>query len=127
VAVGSPQPNARRACVTTGAVLDFAHRSLPRHPDVALYTLPLWGMSSKDDQPAQLAHFEMVMTVEDHLKDAGFGSWMLEAASAAELTSRIKNVALESTVCGMVGKQVTLNLAGGLSEDRLTATLTHAR
>jgi transketolase len=127
VAVGSPQPNARRACVTTGAVLDFVHRSLPRHPDVALYTLPLWGMSSKDDQPAQLAHFEMVMTVEDHLKDAGFGSWMLEAASAAELTSRIKNVALESTVCGMVGKQVTLNLAGGLSEDRLTATLTHAR
>jgi len=127
LAVGSQQPSARSAFVSTGATLDFVQRTLSRQLEVALYTLPMWGMGVKEFQPAQLANFEKVTTVEDHLKDAGFGSWMLEAALVANITSKIQIVALDSKVCGMVGKQIALNLAGGLSEDRLKAALVYAR
>lgn len=114
---------ARKTYLTTGAPLDLAYRVLVGNPELhdwALHSMPLWSMNTKQDQPCQIDPFSQVVTVEDHLIDGGFGSWLLEAASLQpELLLRIKIKALDAKVCGMVGKQSTLNIECGLQEDKL--------
>ena len=76
-------------------------------------------MDTKVSQAGQIEHFAHLITMEDHLRDGGFGSWMCEAliAAAPNLLSRIAIKALDPAVCGMVGSQKTLNALGGLSLD----------
>ena len=113
------RPGARKTLLTTGAPLPLARQWLerPEFAGYALHALPLWGMASKPSQAAQVAAWDEVVTVEDHLPDGGFGSWLREAVSIErpELNARIRTRALDPVVCGMVGKQETLNRAGGLA------------
>lgn len=107
-----------RALLSTGATLGVAMERQAlgvegSRPDV--YSMPLWSMASKSAQSAQLRSHEHVTTLEDHLRDGGFGSWLMEAVSdAPELLTRIQAQALDPRVCGTVGSQATLNAFGGL-------------
>lgn len=86
-----------------------------KYADYSLYSLPLWGMQYKHMQAVQVMGWDSVVTVEDHLVDGGFGSWMLESLmNHPNLIGRVLIKALDSIVCSMVGKQKTLNEAGGL-------------
>jgi transketolase len=110
----------RRVLLATGAALAaaLAWADRPDHADCAVYSLPLWGMTSKALQAAQIAQFDEVIALEDHLNDAGFGSWLLEAASQSDsptLAGRVRLRGLDAKVCGEVGSQGTLNRLGGLS------------
>ncbi|MBE7565746.1 transketolase family protein [Acidithiobacillus sp. HP-11] len=109
--------------LTTGATLDLIYGILTSKREMhdwALHSMPLWGMKSKALQTEQLLKFTQVITVEDHLMDAGFGSWLMEAVSSEpQLLSRVEIKALDASVCGMVGKQSTLNAACGLHENKL--------
>ncbi len=91
-------------------------QATPEYADRTVYSMPLWSMASKSEQSAQLAAFDEVMTLEDHLLDGGFGSWMLEAAALAgpALRTRVAPRALDAVVCGTVGSQAMLNRLGGL-------------
>ena len=106
--------------LSTGAALATAIRwsiDNPRTREFAVHTMPLWSMQAKAMQPLQVKNWNRVVTVEDHLKDAGFGSWMLESlAEDSSLISRVSLAALDSKVCGMVGRQATLNAANGLGD-----------
>ncbi|MEO5866808.1 MAG: hypothetical protein ABIS14_02995, partial [Sphingomonas sp.] len=96
-----------------GAALGIA---LERADGAPVYSMPLWGMASKSRQSEAVARHARVETLEDHLLDGGFGSWMMEAVvGRGDLAGRISPIALDSTVCGMVGAQATLNRLGGLS------------
>lgn len=118
---GSPETT--KTYLTTGAPLDLTSRminSKPEMQDWALHSMPLWGMQAKALQTEQIRKYTRVITVEDHLTDAGFGSWFLEAVSSEpQLLSRVRIKALDASVCGMVGKQSTLHAACGLQEDGL--------
>lgn len=106
-----------RALLSTGAALQIAMEwgSKPEHADRAVYSMPLWSMAAKAAQPQRLRAHADVITLEDHLLDGGFGSWLLEArATAAEGSGVIRPVALNAEVCGTVGSQATLNRLGGL-------------
>ncbi|UOA09513.1 transketolase family protein [Methylobacter sp. S3L5C] len=109
--------------LTTGATLDLVNQLLTRRSDMKSYSLnsmPLWSMKTKGDQAQQIEAFESIITVEDHLMDGGFGSWLLESASIRpELLARINIKALDAKVCGMVAKQSTMNAQGGLTEEYL--------
>ena len=111
--------------LTTGATLDLVHQMMIRNQtlnDAALYSMPLWGMKVKHSQVDQVEGFAKVITVEDHLMDGGFGSWLLEATSIRpDLLARLRIKALNSRVCGMVAKQATMNAQGGLTEEILCA------
>ena len=119
VPVGSETASHQRCVLTTGAPLDMAMRWTRDHPDwsgFAVYSLPLWGMRHKQTQPAQLARWDRVVTLEDHLTDAGFGSWLLESMQQRpELGQRVSVTGLSPEVCGLVGSQTSLNSAGGLN------------
>jgi transketolase len=104
--------------LTTGATLEMAHRFIDDNPELeswAINSLPLWSMKVKNTQSRQIEKYSTTTSLEDHLMDGGFGSWLLEAASSSpHLLSNLRIKSLDPKVCGMVGKQSTLNLAGGL-------------
>ncbi len=103
--------------LTTGATLGYA---MERQRGVqgarpAVHSLPLWSMASKPLQARQVAAYDAVTTLEDHLRDGGFGSWLMEAVSGTGgLVGRLTAEALDPRVCGTVGSQATLNAHGGL-------------
>ena len=109
--------------LTTGATLEFVNQMLVKNPDLkhwSLKSMPLWSMKVKETQAQQVEEFDTVLTVEDHLMDGGFGSWLLEATSVRpDLLARINIKSLNSKVCGMVGKQATLNYEGGINEQMI--------
>jgi transketolase len=109
--------------LTTGATLELVNQLLTQRPDLKHYSLnsmPLWGMKEKGAQAKQVNNFGSVITVEDHLMDGGFGSWLLEAISKyPDLLAKIKIKSLDPKVCGMVAKQSTMNSEGGLTEEML--------
>ena len=107
-----------KSLLTTGAPLAAASQWVQQsslYHGYAVHSLPLWGLASKPAQALQVQSWTEVVTVEDHLQDAGFGSWMLESLSAKpDLLTRIRIKALSADVCGMVGRQEVLNELGGL-------------
>lgn len=111
--------------LTTGATLSIVNQLVTENPDlksVALHSMPLWSMKNKETQAAKIEKFERVITVEDHLIDGGFGSWLLEAVAASpELLAKVKIKALDAKISGMVAKQSTMNAQGGLTETILSA------
>lgn len=114
-----------RTFLTTGATLDLASQlfgSDERVKNDSLYSLPMWGMACKEMQANQIRKFDSVVTVEDHLVDGGFGSWMLESLlQSPDLMGRMKIKGLDSKICGIVAKQSTMNQLGGLNKDELCA------
>jgi transketolase len=109
--------------LTTGSTLDLVNKMFVNNPSLeacALNSMPLWGMNTKADQARQVENFKKVISVEDHLMDGGFGSWLLEATSTQpDLLARLRPKALNSKICGMVAQQSTLNVIGGLTEELL--------
>jgi transketolase len=80
-----------------------------------LYSLPLWSMSCKDEQGEQIEAYDHVVTVEDHLIDAGFGSWMLESlAGAPALRQRLEILGFTAQVTETVASQHELHRMAGL-------------
>lgn len=105
------------AIVSTGAGLQLAMEWAKEHEyaNTSVFTLPLWSMADKAAQVEQLRSHNQIVSVEDHLQDGGFGSWLLESASMDDsLRCKIKPIALHPDVCGTVGTQNTLNKLGGV-------------
>lgn len=109
---------AGRTMLSTGAGLQLALQwaETDQYQDYSVHSLPLWSMQHKAMQAAQLQRFDEVVTVEDHLLDGGFGSWLLETQLLSPATQcRINAIALDPVVCGTVGSQTTLNKLGGIT------------
>jgi transketolase len=106
--------------LTTGSTLNFANQLLQKKMSKKEYTLkslPLWGMKHKYLQDKLVEKCTKIITIEDHLKDGGFGSWLLESVShKTDLLSKINIHGLDSSICGLVGDQETLNYEGGLND-----------
>lgn len=117
---GEPHASPRDVLLSTGATLQLAMewKKLPRFANHLVCSLPLWGMDAKTAQAETVRHVSSVTTLEDHLSDGGFGSWLMESVrQEPQLLPRIRCTSLSSVVCGTVGSQATLNALGGLSPD----------
>jgi transketolase len=104
--------------LTTGNGLQIASSwfdsDKEQKPDI--YSLPLWGMGTKIMQAQQIPHnCNALYTVEDHLIDGGFTSWMLESLiEHPNLISKIRSRSLRPEVCAAVASQNELHCLGGL-------------
>ena len=109
--------------LTTGATLELGVKLSSGDPgaDYAVHSLPLWGMGTKAVQPSWADAFGEILTLEDHLVDAGFGSWLMESLAGTTGVSKVKVHALSPEVCGTVGSQITLNRLGGLADNLFDA------
>lgn len=117
VKAGQTDAPGRRAMLTTGAALTSAMdwAADPALADVEVHSLPLWGMATKASQGKNAEGIHRLVTIEDHLIDGGFGSWLREAfATQPQFTGRLQTLGLDPQVCGIVGSQATLNRIGGL-------------
>lgn len=117
IADGIEASSERATFLCTGAAIGIAMgwRNEPWYRSHGVHSLPLWSMASKTRQIAAIQSFDLVETVEDHLLDGGFGSWLMEATVGQPgLDTRLRPHALSSAVCGTVGSQRVLNALGGL-------------
>ena len=73
--------------------------------DYGIYTCPIWGASFKSSQQEQIDSFDHVITVEDHLLDCGFGSWLRESVSDLNSHLKITHKGLTKNVIGKVGSE----------------------
>lgn len=115
--VAGEAPASGTAILCTGATLQIGMEQWGdrKDGDLSVYSLPLWGQSSKSMQADQAGRFARTVTLEDHLHDGGFGSWMMESLNGRpDILSRVRADALDAAVCGNVGSQATLNEVGGL-------------
>ena len=120
----------RRALLTTGAPLAAAMgwAKDEQLADAGVYSLPLWGMRCKSTQAEQAGRVQLLASVEDHLIDGGFGSWLRESLAGGEPAApRLRTLGLDSEVCGLVGTQETLNRIGGLHVEGARRALAYAR
>jgi transketolase len=106
----------KTALISTGATLEIAFHLCQQEEwqDVDLYTIPLWGQGFKKNQESFSQNYDSIHTLEDHLIDGGFGSWLMESLVSSRTSGKVYPHALSSDVCGTVGSQQTLNKLGGL-------------
>jgi transketolase len=114
VPVATDGRDENRVMLSTGAALGAALKraELSSH---AVWSMPLWSMATKSKQADHAAHLSELVTLEDHLQDGGFGSWMAEGLIGTPAAARLRTIALSERVCDMVASQATLNRLGGLA------------
>ena len=115
-------PGSQVAIVSTGTALGHAVSFQTKNYGgaAAIFTVPIWGMSSKMEQLKFLSSYSEVHTFEDHIFDGGFGSWMLEATSKMKQNPpRIYIHAIDAaSTVGVVGDASYLERIGGLDGDK---------
>lgn len=102
--------NVKKTFLITGNTIEFANKliKLKKYKDFDINCLPIWGLKLKKNQFNQMKNYNKIITIEDHLHDNGFGSWLSESVES-KYKNRIENIALSSNVIGKVGDQKYLN------------------
>ncbi len=91
--------------LSTGTSLKWVMNNIERFKKKDIYTLPLWGMSEKQKQKSISRQFSSIITVEDHLHDCGFGSWLKESINFSNTNRSIQSLALSTEVTNMVSSE----------------------
>jgi transketolase len=114
-------PAAKNLIITTGATLKLASEALAetKASDWRIASLPLWSSRYNEELSTQLKNYAKIITVEDHLRAGGFGSFIRETLDEFGLAPQIRSVALSEAACGYVASQQTLNTIGGVSVEIL--------
>ncbi|MDB9735148.1 hypothetical protein OAA93_00940 [Candidatus Pelagibacter ubique] len=73
-------------------------------------------MRYKDQQADKLKKYKQIVTVENHLQDGGFGSWLSESIIKKNnnMNTKIISKFLDKKVIGKVGSEKYLNSKYGL-------------
>lgn len=112
--------NAQYVYLSTGTTLCSLHEKLlyGKNTEIALFSMPLWGMHYKTMQVKNVEPYTTISTFEDHLVDGGFGSWLLESMQEnTKYRSKIKINGLSDNVAGMVGSNIELCEISGLYKE----------
>lgn len=95
----------KKIFLTTGYGMQLAINQIHNnaiYKDYSIYSCPIWGQNYNEIQLGQLEKFDQVISVEDHLKDCGFGSWLLENTISSSILS---NTYISNKVVGKVGDE----------------------
>jgi len=104
--------------LSTGTTLTLAHEwaNCVEFSGYSVFSMPMWGMKTKTLQMEQLKDLDSLVTIEDHLQDGGFGSWLVESIinDYKSIDLIIINKFLSAEICGAVGSSYYLNSKGGI-------------
>ena len=95
--------NPRKILLSTGHGMQLAIDKIKEDEsfkEFSLYSCPIWGYKYDNLQSRQILNFDIIITIEDHLKAGGFGSWINENSNY-----KIKNISLSHDVIGKVGSE----------------------
>ncbi len=91
--------------LSTGTSLKWIMNNIENFKNKDIFTMPLWGMSEKQKQKSISRQFSSIITVEDHLYDCGFGSWLKESINISNTNRSIQSLALPTEVTNMVSSE----------------------
>ncbi len=100
--------NSKKCILITGDVLDDALNMTKKkkYQDYHIFSVPVWGMNLKKNQQNEIKKWDEIITLEDHLEDGGFGSYILECSNTCrKYHTKIKIKSLDKKICGLVGSQ----------------------
>ena len=97
--------------LSTGAVFENCKKLYKNRKEYNWATLPLWGMKYKNQQAKKIKKYKKIITVENHLQDGGFGSWLTESLTHNDNNIKTKIISkfLDKKVIGKVGNEKYLN------------------
>ena len=98
----------RKIILTTGYASNGAYKFLKESNKLSkysLYSIPCWGMKHKNYIAKYLSKYEEIITIEDHLKDGGFGSWILESVNESNNMQKVKIKGFDKDIIGLVGDE----------------------
>jgi transketolase len=78
------------------------------NPSIAVFSVPLWGKPASKQFSQEISRFDTVITVEDHVLEGGFGSYVMEVVAVNTLKTKVIPVALGAEVVGSVAREETL-------------------
>ena len=105
----------KNVILSTGSVFKNCEKIANQNKDYDWATLPIWSMKSKEQQIHNLKKYKKVITVENHLQDGGFGSWLSESLTKnSNISIKITSKFLDKKVIGKVGSEQYLNSKYGL-------------
>ena len=105
IRVDNKKNKTSNAILCTGNTLHLGKEmiKLKKYGDFNLYTLPIWGMKYKSLQKKYLNQLKHLITLEDHIEDGGFSSWIKESAGEKINKIKITSKYLDSKIVGKVG------------------------
>ncbi len=114
--------DSRKLIISTGNCKLLGEEILqsdPKYADYSFYSMPIWGMRYKHEFNDFIKKYDEVITLEDHLRDGGFGSWINEIIcdNVESHKVMVRCMALQSDVLGKVGSERFLRKIGGLSKE----------
>lgn len=75
---------------------------------IPVFSLSLWGQPAREAFLRQIQGFTTIITVEDHVLEGGFASYVMESLSLGGIKADVLPVALSSNVVGSVASESTL-------------------
>ena len=99
--------NPKKVLLTTGYGLKIAIDLLKnkKYQDYSIFSCPIWGPKYSEIQIRNQKSFDKIITLEDHLCSAGFGSWIVENIQPNKLRNKISSIYINDSVIGMVGNE----------------------
>jgi transketolase len=96
--------NNKKIILTTGSVQNLAIRIRnKKFKNYSIYSMPIWGMKCKVKSRNLIKKFDEIITIEDHLHDGGFGSWVKECLINTNIKTKIKSKFIKDSVINKVG------------------------
>jgi transketolase len=113
------EKNQKKIIVTTGNTKGYALdlvNSSEKYQHYDVYSMPMWGMNYKNKFLRFFKEFTHIISVEDHLIDGGFGSWINEILLQVEHDIRpdLRIISFDTNILGKVGDEKYLRKQGGL-------------
>ena len=95
----------KKIFLSTGYGMQLAFDEINTNPiykNYSLYSCPIWGQKYNELQSPQLDDFDQLISMEDHLKAGGFGSWLTESV---KIKNTFKLGYISNLVIGKVGDE----------------------
>jgi transketolase len=88
----------KKIILTTGTGLNVALSLVKKGilENNSIYTMPMWGAKFRKNLIPIMDKYDEITTVETHLLDGGFGSWLSECSR--ENSNKIKKICIDSRV-----------------------------
>ena len=91
--------------LTTGNTQQLAiNLQKTKYRNYSIYSIPMWGMKQKKIVRSQIKNFKQIITIEDHFKDCGFGSWIKECLELGDKI-KIQNKYITEKIVSKVGSK----------------------
>jgi len=90
--------NSSTAILATGFATQGVIDKIMQSDQCALFSMPAWGMRFREHVQSFASNYIRIITLEDHLIDGGFGSWVLESLAGSIHASKVyvQSLSLES-------------------------------